>query len=71
MNKPLKPIPQFASEADERLFWETHDSTDYVDWSNAQRIPPIAAETSFHLRAKRGHGKTARGLALLKKAASK
>ena len=31
----LKPIPKFATEAVERRFWETHDSADYVDWSNA------------------------------------
>ena len=37
MNKPLKKIPRFANEAEERRFWETHDSTDYVDWSKAQR----------------------------------
>jgi predicted DNA binding CopG/RHH family protein len=33
----LKPIPRFKTEADERKFWESHDSTDYVDWSNAER----------------------------------
>lgn len=33
-----KPIPAFKSEAEERKFWETHDSTDYVDWSAAQRV---------------------------------
>src|SRR5690348_9289766 len=33
-----KPIPAFKSEAEERKFWETHDSTDYVDWSTAQRV---------------------------------
>lgn len=38
MNKRLKPVPAFASEADERTFWETHDSADYVDWSKAQRV---------------------------------
>ena len=27
-----KPIPVFKSEAEERAFWERHDSTDYVDW---------------------------------------
>jgi predicted DNA binding CopG/RHH family protein len=37
MNKNLKPIPHFRSEAEERRFWETHDSTGYVDWSKAQR----------------------------------
>jgi predicted DNA binding CopG/RHH family protein len=36
-NKP-KPPPVFRSEAEERLFWETHDSTDYVDWSKAERV---------------------------------
>lgn len=36
--KPLKPIPSFATEAEERAFWETHDSTDYIDWSKAQRV---------------------------------
>lgn len=33
----LKPIPTFKNEADERKFWQTHDSTDYVDWSKAER----------------------------------
>ena len=26
-----KPIPKFDSEDEEREFWATHDSTDYVD----------------------------------------
>lgn len=38
MNKRLKPVPAFASEAEERKFWETHDSADYVDWTKAQRV---------------------------------
>lgn len=33
----LKTLPQFKSEAEERKFWEIHDSTDYVDWSKAER----------------------------------
>jgi len=37
MSKKLKPIPHFHSEAEEREFWESHDSADYVDWSKAQR----------------------------------
>jgi len=37
MSKKLKPIPHFHSEAEEREFWESHDSTDYLDWSKAQR----------------------------------
>jgi predicted DNA binding CopG/RHH family protein len=34
----LKPVPHFATEAEERKFWETHDTTEYVDWSKAQRV---------------------------------
>ena len=37
MSKTLKPIPKFNSEAQERKFWEKNDSTEYVDWSKAQR----------------------------------
>ena len=37
MAKRPKPLPKFASEAAERRFWETHDSTTYVDWSRAER----------------------------------
>ncbi|QLH72623.1 BrnA antitoxin family protein [Rhodopseudomonas palustris] len=36
--KKLKPIPSFKSEAEERLFWETNDSSDYLDWSKAERV---------------------------------
>lgn len=38
MSKPTKTIPRFASEAEERAFWEKHDSTDYLDWSKARRV---------------------------------
>lgn len=31
----LKPVPHFATEAEERKSWETHDTTAYVDWSKA------------------------------------
>jgi hypothetical protein len=36
--KTLKELPHFKTEAEERKFWETHDSTDYVDWSKAERV---------------------------------
>ncbi|KKQ93334.1 MAG: hypothetical protein UT20_C0050G0006 [Candidatus Levybacteria bacterium GW2011_GWA1_39_11] len=35
--KKLKRIPKFKSEKEEREFWQTHDSTEYVDWSKAKR----------------------------------
>jgi len=31
-----KKTPDFNSEADERAFWESHDSSDYIDWHKAQ-----------------------------------
>ena len=37
MSKQLKAVPKFASEAKERAFWETHDSTEYLDWGKAQK----------------------------------
>jgi len=34
----LKRVPEFKTESEERKFWETHDSTDYVDWNKAERV---------------------------------
>ena len=31
-----KPLPAFASEAEEREFWETHDTTPYFDRGRAR-----------------------------------
>jgi len=38
MKKKLKEIPEFKDEDEERQFWGTHDSTEYVDWDKAQRV---------------------------------
>lgn len=38
MNKQPKEIPAFANEVQERAFWETHDSTDYLNWTTAQSV---------------------------------
>ncbi len=38
MKKRLKTIPEFASEEEERRFWEQNDSADYLDWSKAQQV---------------------------------
>ena len=34
----LKPIPQFKNEDEEREFWATHDSTEYVEWSKSVEL---------------------------------
>jgi predicted DNA binding CopG/RHH family protein len=36
--KTLKPIPKFKNEAQEWEFWQTHDTSDYVDYSKAKRV---------------------------------
>ncbi|KAA5598119.1 BrnA antitoxin family protein [Blastochloris sulfoviridis] len=38
MKRKLEPVPTFATEAEERAFWESHDSADHVDWSRAERV---------------------------------
>ena len=47
MNKKRKPIPVFKSEAEERAFWESCDSADYVDWNKAEcvRFPNLKPST--------------------------
>jgi predicted DNA binding CopG/RHH family protein len=57
MNKKLKPLPHFRTEAEQRKFWETHDSTEYVNWSKAQRVrlPNLKmSTTSISLRLPQG-----------------
>ncbi len=34
----LKKIPEFKTEAEERDFWENHDSTEYVNWKQAESV---------------------------------
>ncbi len=36
--KTFKKIPKFDTEQEEREFWETHDSTEYIDWSKAKQV---------------------------------
>jgi len=38
MNKKQKKLPSFRNESEERKFWETHDSSDYIDWERAERV---------------------------------
>lgn len=50
----LKSLPAFKSEKEERQFWATHDSMDYIDWSKAERasfpdLKPTARTISVRL----------------------
>ncbi|GAB6096214.1 BrnA antitoxin family protein [Desulfatiferula olefinivorans] len=33
-----KKLPTFNSEDEERTFWEKNDSSDYMDWSDAEDV---------------------------------
>jgi len=38
MSRKARPSLEFRDEAEERRFWETHDSSNYVYWSKAERV---------------------------------
>jgi len=33
-----KSIPKFKNEVEERDFWSEHDSSEYLNWKNAERV---------------------------------
>ena len=33
-----KNLPAFKTEDEEREFWASHDSTEYIDWAKAERF---------------------------------
>jgi hypothetical protein len=33
----LKKIPDFKDSEEEAIFWDNHDSSEYVDWSQAKQ----------------------------------
>ena len=37
MTKKAKAVPRFRAAAEERKFWEAHDSSEHVDWGKAER----------------------------------
>jgi len=36
--KTTKKIPNFKNEKEEQEFWQTHDSSEYLDWSRAKPV---------------------------------
>jgi predicted DNA binding CopG/RHH family protein len=38
MKKKIKPVPKFRNEQMEREFWSTHDTTDYFDFTESNRV---------------------------------
>jgi predicted DNA binding CopG/RHH family protein len=43
---PRMTIPTFATEDEEREFWASADSADYIDWGIAQRVELPALKPS-------------------------
>jgi predicted DNA binding CopG/RHH family protein len=45
--KKLKEIPDFKNEDEEREFWSTHSTVDYIDWSKGHfvRFPNLKPTT--------------------------
>jgi len=43
----MKKLPKFKNETEERAFWQTHDSTEYIDWSDAETttLPKLKPST--------------------------
>ena len=57
MSKKYKQVPNFRNEAEERAFWESHDTADYFDLSKAQRarFPNLKlSTTAISLRLPQG-----------------
>lgn len=49
-----KKIPKFKNEEEERLFWQQHDSSEYLDWSDAEitvlpKLKPSTRSISLRL----------------------
>ncbi|MBW1753620.1 MAG: BrnA antitoxin family protein [Deltaproteobacteria bacterium] len=49
-----KKIPKFKSETEERRFWQQHDSSEYLDWTDAEevilpRLKPSTRKISIRL----------------------
>ena len=43
----FKEIPDFKDEEEERAFWATHDSSEYIDWDSAESaiLPQLKPST--------------------------
>jgi predicted DNA binding CopG/RHH family protein len=57
MQKNLKKVPRFRNEAEERAFWQSHDTADYFDLRKAQRtrFPNLKlSTTAISLRLPQG-----------------
>ena len=64
LHATLKAVPKFASESAERVYWESHDSSEHLDWSQAQTVSlpnlkPTTKTISLRLPQQQVTGKAA------------
>lgn len=47
----MKEIPVFKNIREEAVFWETHDSSKYMDWNNATHVcfPKLEPSDNFDI----------------------
>jgi len=48
-------VPAFANEAEERAFWDSHDSADYLDLAKAERARFRKLEATTKSISPQGH----------------
>lgn len=48
-----KKIPKFKNEIEEREFWNSHDSTDYVDWKKGKKVVFPSLKPSVRISKKK------------------
>ena len=54
ISKMKKKIPKFKTEVEERKFWQQNDSSEYIDWADAEevvlpRLKPSTRKISIRL----------------------
>jgi hypothetical protein len=54
--KKLKKIPNFKSIEEEADFWDTHDTTDYIDWEKAKEVKYVIPEGGIKHRYRIAEG---------------
>jgi len=49
----MKKLPEFKAEDEERKFWATADSSQYLDWQSARRRKLVHLKPSLRLARER------------------
>ncbi len=55
MKTKLKKIPEFKTIEEEAEFWDTHDSTEYIDWTKAVKVSFSLKKKPVRIQKSRQH----------------